>query len=101
MRWPTRGWSSAAILRLHACTEAISLAMSTKRTKNFGSTEVSTRVKRSTVAACVMGSPPQAPHAIRFPWPLGCVPASWLPDADSAADGSAAHDGCELRKPTG
>ena len=40
MRWPIRGSSNASILRLHACTDAISLAMSTKRTKNFGATEV-------------------------------------------------------------
>ena len=72
MRWPTRGWSSASILRLHACTEAISLAMSTKRTKNFGSTEVSTPVKRSTVAACVMGSP--APSVSRNTVPM----ALWM-----------------------
>ena len=73
MRWPIRSSTSAAILRLHACTDAISLAASTKRTKNFGSTVASTWVKRSTVAACAIGSPPEASHAIRFPWRLGCL----------------------------
>ena len=82
MRRPTRGWSRSAILRLHACTEAIALAMSTKRTKNFGSTEVSTRVKRSLSLAVSLDPPPQASHAIRFPWRWGCVSASWLPQAD-------------------
>ena len=49
--------AAASILRLHACTDAISLAMSTKRKRTSGRPRCSTRVKRSTVAGCVMASP--------------------------------------------
>ena len=85
IRWPTRGWSRASIRRLHARTEAISLAASTKRTKNLGSTAVSTCVNRSTVAGDVMQSPtPRAPTPIRFPELFGCGSGSRSPDADGA-----------------